>query len=159
MPLAATVASSRIYEAFLGEDFHSAFAHGHSFTANPLGCAARPWPLLSSSKPRGTLARIQAIHAAHGPWLDHLARLPGVTRPRRLGSIAAVNIGGPDGGQSDYHAAVGRADQGRLPVARPLGAAPWATWSTSCRPACITPQELARAHEGLAAILADLARP
>lgn len=41
LPLAATLATDRIYEAFLGEfsDF-KAFFHGHSFTGNQLGCAA-----------------------------------------------------------------------------------------------------------------------
>ncbi len=40
LPLAATVCRQEIYEAFLGGNFERAFAHGHSFTANPLGCAA-----------------------------------------------------------------------------------------------------------------------
>lgn len=41
LPLAATLATEDIYNAFLGryEDFKT-FFHGHSYTANPLGCAA-----------------------------------------------------------------------------------------------------------------------
>ncbi len=41
LPLAATVATERIFEAFLGEpDSGRAFLHGHTYTGNPLGCAA-----------------------------------------------------------------------------------------------------------------------
>jgi adenosylmethionine-8-amino-7-oxononanoate aminotransferase len=41
MPLAATLATERIYEGFLGEheDFRT-FFHGHTYTGNPLACAA-----------------------------------------------------------------------------------------------------------------------
>ena len=39
LPLAATITSEEIYEGFLG-DSSKTFFHGHSYTANPLGCAA-----------------------------------------------------------------------------------------------------------------------
>jgi adenosylmethionine-8-amino-7-oxononanoate aminotransferase len=39
LPLAATVASNAIFEAFLSDDRTKTFFHGHSFTANPLACA------------------------------------------------------------------------------------------------------------------------
>ena len=40
LPLSLTVTTNKIYNSFLGHDFDKALAHGHSFTANPLGCAA-----------------------------------------------------------------------------------------------------------------------
>jgi adenosylmethionine-8-amino-7-oxononanoate aminotransferase len=40
LPLAATLATEAIFEAFLSTDKSKALLHGHSFTANPLGCAA-----------------------------------------------------------------------------------------------------------------------
>ena len=41
MPLAATLTSERVYEAFLGEhEDLKTFFHGHTYTANPLACAA-----------------------------------------------------------------------------------------------------------------------
>jgi adenosylmethionine-8-amino-7-oxononanoate aminotransferase len=41
LPLAATLMTEEIYTAFLGRyDEFKAFFHGHSYTANPLGCAA-----------------------------------------------------------------------------------------------------------------------
>ncbi len=41
LPLAATVATEKVYSAFLGEyDEFKTFFHGHTYTGNPLGCAA-----------------------------------------------------------------------------------------------------------------------
>jgi adenosylmethionine-8-amino-7-oxononanoate aminotransferase len=40
LPLSVTVSTARIYEAFLDEDLHKAFFHSHSYTANPIACAA-----------------------------------------------------------------------------------------------------------------------
>ena len=40
LPMGVTMSSKRISEGFLGEDPKQTFWHGHSFTANPLGCAA-----------------------------------------------------------------------------------------------------------------------
>ena len=40
LPMAATVCSERIFAAFYNDDPAKAFYHGHSYTANPLGCAA-----------------------------------------------------------------------------------------------------------------------
>ncbi len=39
LPLAATLVTDEIYNAFVG-DFSKTFYHGHSYTGNPLGCAA-----------------------------------------------------------------------------------------------------------------------
>lgn len=153
LPLAATVANTRIYEAFLGDDFHTAFAHGHSFTANPLGCAAGV-ASFALFEAEGTLARIKRITAANRAWLEEIARLPGVGRPRALGSIAAVTLGRPE---SDYHASVGAAvkaacfKQGLL--IRPMGNVVYLM-----PPACISQEELARAQHGLTQVLRETAR-
>ena len=40
MPLSLTITSERIYKAFLDDDFSKAFIHGHSYTGNPIACAA-----------------------------------------------------------------------------------------------------------------------
>ncbi|WP_371133110.1 adenosylmethionine--8-amino-7-oxononanoate transaminase [Humidesulfovibrio sp.] len=152
LPLAATVANSRIYNAFLGEDFHTAFAHGHSFTANPLGCAAG-LASFALFEEEGTLARISRITEANRAWLEDVAQLPGVTRPRALGSIAAVTLGAD---QSDYHAGVGAAVKAmcfeRGLLIRPMGNVVYLM-----PPACITPEELSRAQRGLTEVLRETA--
>ncbi|SNR61549.1 adenosylmethionine-8-amino-7-oxononanoate aminotransferase [Humidesulfovibrio mexicanus] len=152
LPLAATVASRRIYESFLGEDFHTAFAHGHSFTANPLGCAAGV-ASLALFKEEDTLRRIADITHAHRVWLADIATLPGVTRPRALGSIAAVTLGD---GASDYHAGVGAAVKAKC-FERGLLIRPMGNVVYLMPPACVTREELLRAQEGLTRVLKETA--
>ena len=63
LPLAATVATSEVFDAFYGEDPEKAFLHGPTLMANPLGCAAANASLdLFESEPR--LEQVAAI-AAH----------------------------------------------------------------------------------------------
>ncbi len=154
LPLAATVASTAIYETFLGQDFSTAFAHGHSYTANPLGCAAA-LASLALFESEGTLTRIAAIRQANLGWLAEAARLPGVNRPRALGSIAAVNLGSGDGG-CDYHSSLGPKLKARFLelglLVRPLGNVVYLM-----PPACITPHELARAHALVLEVLHETA--
>lgn len=155
LPLAATVASTALYETFLGQDFSTAFAHGHSYTANPLGCAAA-LASLALFETEQTLARIAAIHQANLRWLDELAALPGITRPRALGSIAAVNLGSDGNGEGDYHSALGPRLKARFLelglLVRPLGNVVYLM-----PPACIAPDELARAHNAVLQVLRDTA--
>jgi adenosylmethionine-8-amino-7-oxononanoate aminotransferase len=111
LPLAATVCRQEIYDAFLGGNFERAFAHGHSFTANPLGCAAALASLDLLQAPE-TTARLAAIESVHRERLARFAHHPRLTRPRVCGTIAAV----PSGDQEGYSAEQGRL--GVLPRAR-----------------------------------------
>jgi adenosylmethionine---8-amino-7-oxononanoate aminotransferase len=152
LPLAATVASQDIYDSFLGQDFRTAFAHGHSFTANPLGCAAGV-ASIALFEEEGTLSRIARIHASNLEWLQEVSRLPGVTRPRALGSIAAVTLGD---GMGDYHAAVGAAVKAKC-LERGLLIRPMGNVVYLMPPACTTAEELARAQSGLLNVLKETA--
>lgn len=40
LPLSVTACNAKVYNAFLSQDRSKALFHGHSFTANPIGCAA-----------------------------------------------------------------------------------------------------------------------
>lgn len=77
LPLAATLTTKKIYDAFLGryEEF-KAFFHGHSYTANPLGCAAA-LATLSIFETQGVLAHVASLS---GIMAEELAKL----RSRRL---------------------------------------------------------------------------
>ena len=103
LPLAATVCRPAVYEAFLGGDFGRAFAHGHSFTANPLGCAAglASLDLLQAPETVRRLALIESVHRARQPGLARA----GLTGARICGTIAAVEFGGAE---RDYDAALGQ---------------------------------------------------
>jgi adenosylmethionine-8-amino-7-oxononanoate aminotransferase len=93
LPLAATLASERIYEAFLGE--HSelkTFFHGHTYTGNPLACAAALATLEVFESER-TLERLQGKITLLGELLDeHVAPLPTVAEIRRRGFMTGIEL-------------------------------------------------------------------
>ncbi|GAB6125531.1 adenosylmethionine--8-amino-7-oxononanoate transaminase [Humidesulfovibrio idahonensis] len=152
LPLAATVASERIYEAFLSDSFYTAFAHGHSFTANPLGCAAG-LASLELFEEEQTLQRIARITESNRAWLAEIAHLPGVTRPRALGSIAAVTLGND---VSNYCAEIGAAVKAKC-FERGLLIRPMGNVVYLMPPACISPEDLKRAQNGLTDVLHETA--
>jgi len=92
MPLAATLTTDEIYQAFLGkyEDFKT-FFHGHSYTGNPLGCAVA-LANLDVFKKEKTLARLQPKIKSLARLLQPLRRLPHVGDVRQRGLIAAVEL-------------------------------------------------------------------
>ncbi len=102
LPLSATVCRDELYQAFLGGGFDRAFAHGHSFTANPLGCAAALASLDLLEAPE-TAPRIKAIERRHRAWIQSLHDHPSLRRPRVLGTIAAVDL---DTEEVGYSAAI-----------------------------------------------------
>jgi adenosylmethionine-8-amino-7-oxononanoate aminotransferase len=93
LPLAATVCHERIYQAFLGDSFARALAHGHSFTANPLGCAAALASLAILQQPE-TLNQIAMIERNHQEMTSRLLQLPGVEKVRYCGTIMAFDLTG-----------------------------------------------------------------
>lgn len=94
LALAATVARTPIFEAFLSEDAGRALMHGPTFMANPLACAAANASLdLFESEPR--LAQVAAIEAQLRSELAPCQDLPGVCEVRVKGAIGAVELFGP----------------------------------------------------------------
>lgn len=92
MPLAATLTTDDIYQAFLGtyEDFNT-FFHGHSYTGNPLGCAVA-LANIEVFKKEKTLARLQPKIKAMARLLRPFRRLPHVGDVRQRGFIAAIEL-------------------------------------------------------------------
>jgi adenosylmethionine-8-amino-7-oxononanoate aminotransferase len=92
LPLAATLTTERVYEAFLGE-FASArtFFHGHTFTGNPLACAAA-LASLRLFETEGVLERVRRTAAALAPGLAALAELPHVGDVRQRGLMVGVEL-------------------------------------------------------------------
>ncbi len=95
LPLAATLVSHRIYEAFLG-DTSRTFYYGHSYTANPLGCAAALASLEVFEEER-TLDALAGKIEDLRRLLDALASHPCVAEVRQTGFIAGIEIAMPDG--------------------------------------------------------------
>jgi adenosylmethionine-8-amino-7-oxononanoate aminotransferase len=101
LPLAATLTSARIHDAFLGAySSGRAFFHGHTFTGNPLACAVA---LASLRKLRGlvsdgTLARRAAWFGREVATLEGHAH---VAEIRQRGFAAAVELRRADGATFD----------------------------------------------------------
>jgi adenosylmethionine-8-amino-7-oxononanoate aminotransferase len=92
LPLAATLTSERIYEAFLGE-FASArtFFHGHTFTGNPLACAAALASLRLFETER-VLERVQRTAETLRPKLAAIAELEHVGDVRQRGLMVGIEL-------------------------------------------------------------------
>ncbi|MFH1066546.1 MAG: adenosylmethionine--8-amino-7-oxononanoate transaminase [bacterium] len=91
LPLALTVVTPSIYHAFLGTDFNKAFAHGHSYTANPLGCAAALASLELLQEP-ATQKKIQAIQKTHETQISKLAKKIPPSSPRAFAEPSPLSI-------------------------------------------------------------------
>jgi adenosylmethionine---8-amino-7-oxononanoate aminotransferase len=91
MPLAATVASDRVYEAFLSDDPEAALMHGPTYMAYPLGCAAANASMdLFESEPR--LKQVAAVEAQLKAELDACRGARGVHDVRVKGAIGVVQM-------------------------------------------------------------------
>lgn len=89
MALAATIASSRIFDAFWSDASAKALMHGPTFMANPLACAAANASLdLFAREPR--LAQAAGIETALREGLAPLVGRPGIGDIRVLGAIGVV---------------------------------------------------------------------
>lgn len=93
LPLAATVASNRVFDAFWSDDAAHALMHGPTFMGNALACAAANASLdLFESEPR--LAQAQALSQALATGLEPCRDLPWVRDVRVLGAIGVVELDG-----------------------------------------------------------------
>lgn len=91
LPLAATVARRRVFEAFWSDDPSRALMHGPTFMGNPLACAAANASLdLFEREPR--LDQVAAISAQLARELEPCRDLPGVKDVRVLGAIGVVEL-------------------------------------------------------------------
>src|SRR5215471_14247267 len=91
LPLAATVCRDEIYQAFYGADPSNTFFHGHSYSGNPLGCAAAVASLkIFDVEP--VFDRIGAIEQIHRDRLSEFQNHPVVADVRQLGTIAAIEL-------------------------------------------------------------------
>ena len=121
VPLAVTMATAEIFEAHRSDDRARMFFHSSSYTANPIACAAAN-ANLAIWRDEPVLERIATLGARQAAHLNRLARVPGVTNPRRIGTITAVDLSVGDGGYlSDLGPRLYRFFTARDLLLRPLG--------------------------------------
>lgn len=91
IPMAVTTFTSVIFEAFYDDDINKALFHGHTFTANPTGCAAAlaSLELLQTQKMQDNIIRINKTHL---DFQEHIKNHPKIVTTRVLGVIFALEI-------------------------------------------------------------------
>lgn len=92
LPMSAAIASTEIWNAYLGEYSEAKqLCHGHTFGGNPLGCAAA-LATLEIFETEGTLQQLPAKVARIAEHLARLQNHPHVGDVRQCGMIAAVEL-------------------------------------------------------------------
>ena len=92
LPMAATLTTQKVFDAFLGEyEEFKTFFHGHSFTGNQLGAAASLASLDILRSPASERARAELQKNLHHE-LQSLWRLPNVGDIRQVGLIAGIEL-------------------------------------------------------------------
>ena len=120
LPLAATLTTEPIYEAFLGApEEQRTFFHGHTYTGNPLACAAALASLDVFESER-TIERLQPKIALLGELLEEIGRLPEVAEVRWRGFMVGIDLGQHDPALRMGHRVTLEARE-RGAIVRPLG--------------------------------------
>ena len=148
LPLAATFATDHVYSAFHSDNPEHTFFHGHSYCANPLGCAAglASFALLEAEPFR----KIDAWHKAFLPMLE---AVPRIRKIRQRGTICAMEI--ETEGEGGYLDAIGPKLKVRFPeegvLLRPLGNVLYIL-----PPYCITKEELRSVYATICKVVGEL---
>ncbi len=120
MPLAATLATERIYEGFLGApEEQRTFFHGHTYTGNPLACAAA-LANLDAFEAERTIEALEPKVELLGELLARVAAMPGVAEIRRRGFMVGIDLGEHDPASRMGHRVTLEARR-RGAIIRPLG--------------------------------------
>ena len=91
IPMAITTFTQEIFNGFYDDDTNKALFHGHTFTANPTGCAAAlaSLQLLQSEEIQNNMKR---VHQSHLDFQSKIKAHPKVKTTRVLGVIFALEI-------------------------------------------------------------------
>ena len=142
LPMGGTLASDAL-SGFISEEPLKTFFHGHSFTANPLGCAAALASLaLLEQKPQ----RFEQFEARHTAHLQTLASTPQVKDVRCLGTMAAFEL---NCGSTSYLNPVGRQLQ-KLCLQRGVYIRPLGNVAYLLPPLCISDDQLNNCYQAIA---------
>ena len=99
LALGVTACSQKIVDAFRSQDIAKTFFHGHSFTANPIACAAAnaSFKLLMEKSCQDNIQRVSEQHSRFNEWLQTQAT---VKASRCLGTVLALEVMTP--GETSY---------------------------------------------------------
>lgn len=140
LPMGATVARDGFCQAFIGQTLDRAFLHGHSYTANPLGCAAGLASLEILTSPDCKRQR-DALQAVQRERVAALAKRRPELHARACGTVAALDLTKGSYGDGSCNNIKARFwEKGYL--IRPLGPVLYFV-----PPYCVTPEELHKAWD------------
>lgn len=146
MPLGVTVCTQQIFDAFYADDKSKTFFHGHSYTANPLACAAAnaSIELLMAEKCQQQIQQITSNHSAFANTVRHH---PFVKTIRQQGTIIAIELNTKEGSSyfNNIQAAAYHYYLSREVFLRPLGNIVYIM-----PPYCITEDELKKVYGSIA---------
>jgi adenosylmethionine-8-amino-7-oxononanoate aminotransferase len=92
LPLAATLATQKIFDTFLGEPWEGrTFFHGHTYTGNPLACAAA-LASLDLFKRDNLIQQVEQKSRQLAHMLDELRELPHVGDIRQKGFMVGIEL-------------------------------------------------------------------
>jgi adenosylmethionine-8-amino-7-oxononanoate aminotransferase len=92
LPLAATMTTQDVFNAFLGPlGSDKTFYHGHTYTANPIGCSAA-LASLDIFADEGTLSHVQEISCELRKGIDMFNDHPLIGDIRTIGTVAAFEL-------------------------------------------------------------------
>jgi adenosylmethionine-8-amino-7-oxononanoate aminotransferase len=120
LPLAATFTTEAIYRSFLGEHHeYKTFFHGHTYTGNPLACAAAIASLDVFEEER-TLDHVAGLEAVLATGLAEIAKQDRVAEIRRVGTMVGIELGGfPIEARVGHRITLAARERGA--IIRPLG--------------------------------------
>jgi adenosylmethionine---8-amino-7-oxononanoate aminotransferase len=144
VPFAATLTTEALFDAFRAPDRKRTLFHGHSYTANPIACAAALASLALLDDV--SAERRRAIQRQHETAALRLSSLPGVENVRVLGTMLAMELVAIDRGYlSDIGPALRAFALERGVLLRPLGDTVYLL-----PPYCSTAPDLALAYDAIA---------
>lgn len=91
LPLGVTAVSSKIVSAFQSSELSRTFFHGHSFTANPIACAAANASFSLLMK-EDCQENIRSVSQQHEDFAADIRSLQSVKEVRRLGTVLAIEL-------------------------------------------------------------------
>jgi adenosylmethionine-8-amino-7-oxononanoate aminotransferase len=153
MALGVTACNNRIYEAYLNDDTYKTFFHGHSFTANPLACAAALASLDLLEK-ESCRQKIEWISVSNKQFAAQISANKNCKDTRALGTILAFEIAkGKDEYINTISAVITTMVMQKGVYLRPLGNTVYIM-----PPYCITEEELSKTYSVVLSVLEELER-
>ncbi|MCW8897646.1 MAG: adenosylmethionine--8-amino-7-oxononanoate transaminase [Flavobacteriales bacterium] len=145
MPLGITAVSKDIYQAFYSDNAKHTFLHGHSYTGNPLACAAAN-ASLDLFEVENTFEKIENICQLQKTFIESIQHHKQVRNARHFGTIAAIEL--QTDGKSNYFNSKGKEVYQFLLkkgiILRPLG-----NVITIIPPYCIVEEDLKTLYQGI----------